>query len=298
MFARLTLAGFGLIGWLFTFPAAADTIPSPFPHSQLKAYAEKGDWSVLTREKTPKLHDNYVEESKGTGGATGAIEYSFTASNGKAANYKAVIPADIGANKSYGMLVYLHGDGGADYTWLWNTIVTVAQKNHLIPVAVMSPTANENGPSWWWDADNNAVFLDEVLNSQLLARYNIKQSQVIFSGASGGPTFMNGPWLRHFASNYRGGAVLFCSGLVTTAYSFVGSEDFKRNFLMYYYSGTEDFLLTGAYQAIAYYQSNGMTVRADFPAGEGHCTYSAYIDQLLDARVESILSQSDRMAAN
>ena len=201
------------------------------------------------------------------------------------------IPNDIGAGKSHGLLIYLHGDGGKDYNWFFPKVREVAAKYDLIPVAIMSPTSNVNGPSWWWDADPNAVFLDHLLKAQFIRRFNIDRSRIIFTGASGGPTFMNGPWLRYYASQYRGGAVLFCGGLVQTGLPYRATYGFRENFKLAYYTGTKDFLLGGTKAAVEYYRTHGLQATEEYPEGIDHCAFAPYMNRLLDERIEKILGK-------
>jgi hypothetical protein len=226
--------------------------------------------------------------SRGKGGVKGFHEASFAASNGKSTRFKLDVPASNGDASANGLLVYLHGDGAGDYDWYWPSLAAVAKKFNLIPVAVKSPTANENGPSWWWEADANAVVLDELLKQEVRAKYNVDTYRVVFTGASGGPTFMDGPWLRYYASQYRGGAMVFCGGLVQTAQPFRDAQGFKENFPLYYYIGTADFLLDGAQSAAAYYRGKGLKVEEEHPAGVGHCQFTAQLPALMSERLNKI----------
>ncbi len=117
---------------------------------------------------------------------------------------------------------------------------------------------------------------------------------MIFSGASGGPTFLAGPFLPKYAHKYRGGAGLFCGGLVNTNAAFRGDSDFIKSFDIYIVNGTKDFLLPGARAAMAYYKKKGMRVKGDFLPGVEHCGFSATMHQMLDARVRKIMGRRNK----
>ena len=262
------------------------------------AIATTASGETITSEiKLVNAQPNTASLSGGTGGKVGFNEYSFAASNGKRSVYKYTAAADVHSKaEGYGLLLYLHGDMGADYSWFYNTLASVALKNNLLPVAVKSPTvgsfAQGAGPSWWQDGDNNAVFLDELLKKDIIGRFNIDTNRVYYTGASGGPTFLSGPWLKRYAHQYRGGAILFCGGLSSTQFPYTTSPGFEEGVKLTYYVGDQDFLLSGAQQAIRYYQAKGFDVYSEFPQGVGHCGFSNQMGSLLNRFVRGYLNAS------
>ena len=215
---------------------------------------------------------------------------TFQASNGKSANFRMEVPADF-ATKSHGLLIYLHGDGASDYEWSFKDINAISQRHGLIPVAVMSPTHNDGGPSWWWDADANAVFLNELLEKEIVSKYNVDKTRVVFTGISGGSTFLAGPWIRHYASQYRGGAILMCGSWASSRLPFRDAPGFKERFPIFFHISTADFLLDGAKDAIEYHREKGLKVTADIPQGTGHCDFYDQMEPLFEERVKKILAQ-------
>lgn len=266
--------------------------------------ATESESSIMSEIKLVASGKDAVGLTYGTGGRIGFNEYSFTASNGKKSIYKYTAPADAQTKaEGYGLLIYLHGDLGADYGWFYDSLVSVAQRNNLLPVAVRSPTVGSfdggrSGPTWWQDGDRNAVFFDELLKKDILARFNIDTQRVYYTGASGGPTFLSGPWLNRYGHQYRGGAILFCGGVSNTGFPYTTSPGYEKGVKLTYYNGDQDFLLGGAQQAIRYYKTKGFDVYSEFPVGIDHCGFSAQMGSLLNRFVKGYLDGSNSTEFN
>ncbi|MFK7825474.1 MAG: hypothetical protein AB8G05_15085 [Oligoflexales bacterium] len=136
---------------------------------------------------------------------TGMNEVAFTASNNLSSTYKIMAPADA-ASKVYGLHIHLHGDGGGGYQDFPN----VETRFDLVGVTILSPN---NGQSWNRDGQNFSQFLHELIQDDLLAKYDIDLSKIYFSSVSGGSYFLTGAFVPLYGQFYKdGGAFMMCGG--------------------------------------------------------------------------------------
>lgn len=224
--------------------------------------------------------------TKGSGGKTGRVEQRFTASNGKASTYKTIIPADAGPDKAYGLTIHLHGDGGGDYQWLFEPNVAIGKKHDLIGIVVMAPNAAKR---WYNDGEKNAVFLSELIEKELFAKYNVDPERVYFSGVSGGSQFLTGQFLPLFGGRYNSGAVLLCGGPASWLKSFDASESFVKRFKLAWYTHAGDFLADQVEAGIEFYKDKGFQVDAEILPGGKHCEFKEGIAGALAKKLPLVL---------
>ena len=229
----------------------------------------------------------------GVAGRIGEYRKSFTASNGKSSEFLIEVPPGI-RQKKYGLLVYVHGDTAVDYTGQWQTVKRMARKYGLVALSVKSPSrSREQGTSWWMDADKNADYLNELLQKEVLGKYNIDKNRTVFTGQSGGPTFLTGPWIKRYASQFRGGALLLCGSRVRTNFTPRNwTPDFLNNFKMVFVNGRQDFLYDLARAAARDYRASGFNVETDFSGNYGHCAFRNGVQYEMDRGLASILGSS------
>jgi hypothetical protein len=224
--------------------------------------------------------------SQGSGGATGQIEQTFTASNGKSASYKTVIPPDIGPSKTYGLNIHLHGDGGGDYGWLFQPNVRIAKEHGLIGVVVLAPNFQRR---WYNDGMQNAKFLDELIQNEFFTKWNIDKSRVYFSGVSGGAQFLTGQFIPTYGAKYNSGAVLLCGGPGNWQNSINSTPEFISSFRLYWYSHTGDFLYDQIEAGIRYYKGLGMKVDSEIIPGGSHCDFDEGVSGALAKKLPLVL---------
>jgi hypothetical protein len=146
-----------------------------------------------------------VRSSQGSGGATGLVEVPFTDSTGLASSYKINAPTDAG-QKVYGLHIHLHGDGGGGDKDFPNK----EARNDLIGVTVKAP----NTTLTWGRAQGkpHAFYLNELIQKELLKKYNINQDRIYFSTVSGGSFFMVGSFIPEYGASYNSAAFVMCGG--------------------------------------------------------------------------------------
>ncbi|HVY62091.1 MAG TPA: hypothetical protein VHF22_10585, partial [Planctomycetota bacterium] len=237
--------------------------------------------------------------SKGSGGLTGRVSGAFTDSRGRSGKFALEAPADMGPDKSYGVLFYFHADGDdANYASYVSRLKTTAAKHGLMVVSMQEP---DEGAWWAPRSADDAAYVKEFLEAKLLAKYNVDRSRVFFSGESGGASFAAGLPAR-LGFEYGGGVVLASDGDVPRENGGNPDDDesaappmrahpavparAKRDFGAYFAVGSEDPELRNALASAAYYRSLGMSaVRLDVVPGAGHADFSAVraIGEGLDA---------------
>ncbi len=216
----------------------------------------------------------------GSGGREGSFEARFTSSGSYIATsyYKMRVPEGIHTKEPHGLLVYLHGDGGNDYTndWIFAPIAKLAHAHNLIAMSVLSPN---NGTAWYQGPQTNAYFLHKLLEDKVFHDYNIDTTRIYFTGSSGGSQFLTGIFVPKYATNYGGGAFPSCGG--ADIYNFIDyqiSDYMKEHFKIYYYTQTGDFLYPQVVKSKERYTSLGMKVGGEFPrtcrSSRCHCEFN------------------------
>jgi hypothetical protein len=144
-----------------------------------------------------------VRSSQGSGGGTGLVEIPFTDSTGLASTYKINAPADV-AQKVYGLHIHLHGDGGGGYRDFPNKDL----RYDLIGVTVKAPNTNLQ----WGRAQGraHALYVNELIQKELIKKYNVNLDRIYFSGVSGGAYFLMGSFLPEFGQTYNSAALILC----------------------------------------------------------------------------------------
>ncbi len=173
------------------------------PEDQDSAVADETESVTEVVSETPKAVS--VRNSAGSGGSSGLVEVPFTDSTGLASSYKINAPADVG-QKIYGLHIHLHGDGGGGYVDFPNKEL----RNNLIGVTIKAP----NQTLQWGRAAGrpHARFVNELIQNELLKKYNIDMDKIFFSTVSGGSYFFMGSFLPEFGQVYNSAAFVMCGG--------------------------------------------------------------------------------------
>lgn len=149
--------------------------------------------------------DSNVRASKGSGGGTGSLEIPWTDSTGLASSYKINVPTDA-SSKVYGLHIHLHGDGGGGYKDFPNKEL----RYELIGVSVKAPN---QGMTWGRNAGKaHALYLNELIQNELVKKYNIDLDKIIFSTVSGGSYFITGNFIPEYGHIYQSKAFVMCGG--------------------------------------------------------------------------------------
>lgn len=179
----------------------ADEKAEPVIETEAPLADKKNDKPAADTKKPDEA--KAVRNSKGSGGGTGLLEVPFTDSTGLASSYKINAPADTG-QKIYGLHIHLHGDGGGGYTDFPNKDL----RYNLIGVTIKAPNANLQ---WGRTAGRpHARYVNELIQNELLKKYDIDMDKIFFSTVSGGSYFFMGSFLPEFGQVYNSAAFVMC----------------------------------------------------------------------------------------
>ncbi len=220
-----------------------------------------------------------VTSSKGTGGTTGQNELKSTGGLSYIINVPATAPA-----KPRGLLVLLHGSTASNYREFITMMATVATANNLIRVSVLAP----NGQGWNEGNQTTAAeSLHKLLQQDLLPKYDIDLSRVVFSGQSSGGGFLSSYFLPLHAKDYRGGAFLQC-GAAPPVPTFAPDAATKQGFRLHFEITTGDTIWPASYKnAVTAYTSAGMTLTKDDTKAGGHCQFDQ--QAVIQAHIATVL---------
>lgn len=154
---------------------------------------------------SPPVTDIKVRASGGSGGGSGLLEISWKDSTGLASSYKINAPEDA-SKKVYGLHIHLHGDGGGGYKDFPNKELRYG----LIGVSVKAPNT---GMTWGRAAGKaHAFYLNELIQNELVKKYNIDLDKIVFSTVSGGSYFITGNFIAEYGHIYKSKAFVMCGG--------------------------------------------------------------------------------------
>lgn len=211
---------------------------------------------------------------------------SYTSSDGEVGEYTLFAPSD---NQARGLLVYLHGSGNAAaYANAMNGIKPVADQFDLIPLLVKTSRTD----SWLEGGVANLLYLDEIIEKEVMASLNIDKQKVFFAGVSGGAVFLTGYFVPRYGYKYRGGAICLCGGEMSILNGIGGiylNEDLQNYLPIVFYTQQEDYMYDQVKGGEAYYRSKGLKVTAQYPEGGSHCGFNT--NQILGEKIQELIAK-------
>lgn len=225
---------------------------------------EKNPGDDNSKEPAPTTVDNATH---GKGGPTGDKELK----SASGLNFIMNAPADVHTSgKAYGVLVLLHGSTASNYRNFVKQMAKVATKYDLIRVSVLAP----NGQGWNEGGEVAAADkLHALVQDEILKKYNVDKTKILFSGQSSGGGFLSTNFIPQHAKDYKGGAFLQC-GAAAPRVNFNPDDATRKNFRMHFEITTGDPIWPKSYAgATAKYKSLGMTFTQDQSKPGGHCAF-------------------------
>ena len=220
-----------------------------------------------------------TKSSKGSGGPTGQSELKSTGGLSYIINVPTAAPT-----KPRGLLVLLHGSTASNYRELVTMMATVAAAQYMIRISVLAP----NGQGWNEGNQTTAAgLLDKALQQDVLTKYDIDLSRIVFSGQSSGGGFLSSYFLPLFAKSYRGGAFMQC-GAAPPVPSFAPDAATKAGLRLHFEITTGDTIWPASYKsAVTAYTNAGMTLTKDDTKPGGHCAFDQ--QAVIQAHIATIL---------
>lgn len=220
-------------------------------------------------------------ENEGAG-AEGAVQLDqeFTA-DGVTSGYH-LYTRDVDFDEPVGVVVRLHGDGGAEYAepdGLLNCLAAVAASHNMMLLAPLTPDVNGE-ETWWEDISTNLPWLQDLLSARVLETYAPDTEDVWWMGYSGGAEMISYGVLPRSPQVVTGGAVMIGGGGSPGALREEPTAEQRASLDLTWITGTLDDgsvpyapfdALTAAQEGSSWYREQGFQqVRAEFPEGEDH----------------------------
>jgi len=220
-----------------------------------------------------------TKSSKGSGGPTGQSELKSTGGLSYIINVPTAAPT-----KPRGLLVLLHGSTASNYRQFIPMMATVATAQDLIRISVLAP----NGQGWnEGNQTSGADLLDKLLQQDVLTKYDIDLSRIVFSGQSSGGGFLSSHFLPLHAKDYRGGAFMQC-GAAPPVPTFAPDAATKAGLRLHFEITTGDTIWPASYKsAVTAYTNAGMTLTKDDTKPGGHCAFDQ--QAVIQAHIATIL---------
>ncbi len=222
-----------------------------------------------------------TQSSKGAGGPTGQNELKSTGGLSYIINVPAAAPT-----APRGLLVLLHGSTASNYRQFITIMANVAAAQNLIRVSVLAP----NGQGWNEGNQTNAAdLLHKLVQQDLLTKYDVDLSRIVFSGQSSGGGFLSSHFLPLHAKDYRGGAFLQC-GAAPPVPAFTPDAATKQGFRLHFEITTGDTIWPTSYQnAVTAYTNAGMKLTKDASKPGGHCAFDQ--QAIIQANIAAMLAK-------
>ncbi|KAF7954084.1 hypothetical protein EAE96_005217 [Botrytis aclada] len=185
-----------------------------------------------------------------------------------------------------GLNVLLHGDGGTSFFDFPNQAV----QNNLMGVVVLAPNKNMfwGGGSGLQRTDGvaHAAAVNSLIQTQLSKDVAFDNTNVFFTGVSGGSLLLSGFFMPAFGAQYKTGVLLNC-GALTPQVAVVDPDTLMKNTKIHFQSSKDELTLlqpaipdaVAAYEKLA--TGAGMTTDQigslqtvdNTPNGGGHCGF-------------------------
>ncbi len=256
-----------------------------FRFAQVIAPAKDATLAIAAFDAGGKLTDSRlvrmdqvsaITTSAGTGGAAGEVRENFAAASRAQGEFRILAPSDYSPQNAYKVLAYFHGDTYSNYDLPFRSEAfrNFAKEQRLIIVSLRTPS---NSQSWSRpDARAHAEYVHELLQKQVLGKYNIDLRHTYFVGQSGGGIFLAGTFIPQFGAQYRGGAFMHCGGVPPIANGFTASDSMKSTFRLHFEATTGDFLLRDVQRAKESYERLGMKTTSAFDKPGAHCNFDQH----------------------
>jgi hypothetical protein len=181
-------------------------------------------------------------------------------------------------NRPRGLLIVLHGRGGADgVTGLLETFRPTLCKHNLAAAAPSAPTANRNWPFESSNGEGQDEFLLNFIRKNVRSLLNLSVADdslpVYLVGISAGATFLMGDFYPNYGHTLRGRAVALCGGSWPVKGKINGIKKIESTFPLFVQIGKSDFLFDQVTAGLKKYSQLGLPLRARFTEAAGHCAF-------------------------
>jgi hypothetical protein len=181
-------------------------------------------------------------------------------------------------SRPQGLLVVLHGRGGADgVAGLLESFQPSLCRHKLIAAAPAAPTANRNWPFETKNGEGQEQYLLNFIRSDVFKFFGGSYAKhplpVYLVGISAGATFLMGDFYPLHGHKLRGRALALCGGSWPVRGTINGVKTIESTFPLFVQIGKTDFLLNQVTAGLTKYSQAGLPLRARFTDAAGHCAF-------------------------
>ncbi|WP_243635612.1 hypothetical protein [Kocuria tytonicola] len=195
----------------------------------------------------PRAHPHTVTratqetaEDQTQAGPLGRLDQSFT-DRGVTSRFH-VIDGGVDTSRPVGLVVDLHGDGGAEFYepgGRSTCLAAVAASHNALLAVPLSPDSNGDR-TWWENMRVNLGWLRALTTKELLRNSPVQHDLVTWMGYSGGAEMLSYGVLSDARDLVSHGAVMVGGGGAPDALGTAATDNEKRNLRMWWCTGAED----------------------------------------------------------
>ncbi|MDO4918416.1 hypothetical protein [Kocuria sp.] len=236
-----------------------------------------------------------TDEDQTQAGALGRLDQSFT-DRGVTSQYH-VVDGGVDTSKPVGLVVDLHGDGGAEFTepgGRTTCLAAVAASHNALLVVPLTPDCHGDC-TWWRDMAPNLRWLRALTEKELLRNLPVQKDRITWMGYSGGAEMLSYGVLSDARDLVTGGAVMVGGGGAPSSLGTAPTAEQKRQLRMWWFTGAQDDgagedsdfdAVTAATDGQHFYEARGFTrTRLELLPGHTHFDMpdASILDELLGA---------------
>ena len=179
-------------------------------------------------------------EDQTQAGPLGRLDQSFT-DRGVTSRYH-VIDGGVDTAKPVGLVVDLHGDGGAEFYQPGGRstcLAAVAASHNALLVVPLTPDS-DGDCTWWQKLRPNLRWLRALTEGELLRNLPVQRDRVTWLGYSGGAEMLSYGVLSDARDLVTGGAVMVGGGGAPEALGTAPTAQQKRDLRLWWFTGAND----------------------------------------------------------
>ncbi|KIC69674.1 hypothetical protein RK09_04865 [Kocuria rhizophila] len=254
----------------------------------------------------PRAHPHTVTratrdtpEDQTQAGALGRLDQTFT-DRGVTSSYH-VVDGGVDTTRPVGLVVDLHGDGGAEFydPGGRTTCLAAVAASHNALLAVPLTPDSAGDCTWWQELRTNLRWLRALTEKELLRDFPVARDKVSWLGYSGGAEMLSYGVLSGARDLVTGGAVMVGGGGAPDSLDEPATTQQKNEVRMWWFTGSQDTgtdpdadfdALRAARDGQRFYEKRGFTrTRLEIVPGHNHFDMpdAQILDDLLTAEEQN-----------
>ncbi|MCC5671297.1 hypothetical protein JNE44_01940 [Kocuria rhizophila] len=272
--------------------------PDPVPTTDCTHYGLAAD-DPRARPHTVTRATQETDGDQTQAGALGRLDQSFT--HGDTTSSFHVVDGGVDPSRPVGLVVDLHGDGGAEFYepgGRTTCLAAVAASHNALLAVPLTPDGAEDR-TWWQEIGPNLRWLRALTEEKLLTDLPVARDRVTWMGYSGGAEMMTYGVLSGARDLVTGGAVMIGGGGAPDALVQPATARQKKDLPLWWATGSNDVgtdpnadfdALRAAREGQGFYEERGFRrTRLHVVQGRDHFDMpdAAILDELLGAEEPS-----------